>query len=281
MKTAHWNLSVFLTAIALATFANTIPLASAVELDYHFDFNDDVLPDVLTVTQFHSESYSHPTCEVADGHLRIFDQYPAYCGASVSPNLTLPDQFTTDTHISAICNADGGSLGGIHFFTARATGRWYEAGADWYECYVWPNEYDDSIVHLSLKKVVDQNEVAKLMGADFQVEGPFRVEFDVTDGRTTEGIEYTDLTARLIFDDGQETEMLSVRDWGTWGGRERLLSGFTAVGASITPSHRNMGWVLDATYDDLTIRGTLVPEPSILLLVALGAAFAVWRRRKS
>lgn len=280
MKMYLCNSCVVLLAIGAAWNATGILPATAEEVDYHFDFNDGLMPDDLLIMPFTYDSYANPSCEVLNDELRIYDTVSAGGGMVISPFTGSPDTYVTDTHSSALFNSTGGALEGLPVLTARATGPAGDDTADWYECWVSPNSSNASVVQMGIIKTINYEYVASEVGGSFELVGPFVMEFDVTDGKTPEGFEYTDLVMHVTYDDGQQTKSLSLRDWGMLGGYPRIPSGAASFGVNLPPRLSNAGWVLDETIDDVAIRGTLVPEPTVILLGIANAVLLAWRRTR-
>lgn len=244
-------------AIVAACFAIAVAPAVSEEVFYHFDFEDEVVPDALIPASFRTDAVGDPRYEVSDGHLRIYDTKPAeWSGVLFSPISRSPEQWLTDTHLSAIFNADGGYLEGIGVLVARTTAPPPNNPGGWYECYLVPSSTNASRARLVLNKGSNGKGVANIRTEYFNISGPYRIELDVIDGQTSDGREYTDLTGRLTYNDGQGTRSLSLRDWGTLGGYPRNTAGYPSFGGVTAGALANAGWILGETVDDVTITGT-------------------------
>ncbi len=256
--------------LVIAWFPCDASFARAEEIFYHFDFNDGALPDVLAAHASQSEPAATPSFEVTDGQLRVFDTIPAQSGVDFSPSESL-----TDTHLSAVFE------GNSPFLTARASAPSGDPTTDYYCCLLWPgNTTDTTDVRLMIAKIIDNIVEVYAITEHLFMEGPCALEFDVTDAVDPTGTPYTYLKGRVTYDDGEKSRTLHLVDsWNFgWGGYDPLVSGQARFGASLYDSHRDAGWILDATIDDVTIRGTVVPEPAVALLLVLGAA-ALFRFR--
>lgn len=264
------NLSVLLAATAAVTCAwsgHSVTLAE--EVFYSFEFDDGVIPDDLEVVKygFYDDLTETLACEVSSGQMRIFDTVPASCGAFLTPNKML-----TETHISVELDSPRGfcELG------ARITGP--DRRVDGYACYLYSATWLNGL-RLEMHKFID-GEAVYTTYSNIVGPGPYLLEFDVEDIETATGYDYTAFTARLTFNNGHDGRELRGRDFGTLGGYDRLTSGSVSFGAGIGPDERDAGWLLDATFDNVVIRGTLVPEPGALTLLLSASGISLFRTRR-
>lgn len=270
MKPQIQSLS-FALAVTMATCLSiTACPAGAEEVSYSFDFDDGMIPDELNPARF---PISDPltltlTCDASGGQLRVYDTVSASCEMEFRPADIL-----TNTFISAVVNPTGGYLRGNPFLFTRG-GMSEETEPDNYVFFLRPGlsgiaarmevykRYD------GIYKLLDQSPY--LYGP-----GPYLMQFEVAD-LTVEGDICTDLTARVSYNNSQVTETLRYRDWSS----SRVPSGIAGFGAYLGADQRNAGWKLDVTFDDVTIRGTLVPEPGGATLLVAGTMLSAWRRRR-
>lgn len=260
---------VFMAIAAVCLWRGSLP-AAAEEVFYPFDFNDGVVPEELRIETY--RVYDDPTatitCDASSGQLRIYDTVPVSCGLFLSP-----DTVFTDTYISTVISDPNGNC----FLSARDAGKNEDYSA--YGCWLWRPPHTDGVA-LYLDKSANGETVYSINTRIVSDPGPYIVELDVVDRETAEGVEYTAIEARLLYNDGQDSLTLQANDFGSLGGHERFTSGYALFGASLGSAQRDDGWLLDATFDDVTIRGTVVPEPSAITLLSLAFACVAGVRRR-
>lgn len=269
MTTRVWNLFLLSAATAALCLCGIAPSAPAEEVFYSFDFDDGVVPDVLAVVAYKSSDNATETigCNVSGGRLHVYDTVSASCGLYLAPK-----ELLTNVHMSAVVHDPRGNF----IFSARDSGHPVEYSS--YGCWLWRPPHTNG-VEFFMDKVVGGKTVYRTRSGIIPDPGPYIVELDVVDRETPQGVSYVDWTARLVFNNGQDSRTFHAQDFGTLGGHERLTSGVATFGAGLGPDQRNAGWKLDVAIDDVMINGTVVPEPAGLCLLLAGTAFLVLRRR--
>jgi hypothetical protein len=273
MNTHVCNLCVVLAALTAIWLSGATSPVMGEPVHYEFNFDDGMVPDVLEVDKFRlgNDPTETLTCDASGGQLRIYDTVSASCGMAFAL-----DQLFTDTHISAVLNPDGGFPRGNYFLDARNL---VALGAEtYYECYLWSSPATNGVA-MVMDKYINGQQFHYQATNTLPYPGPYVMELDVVDGENVIG-EYTDVTARLIYDNGQKSVSLPWRDFGSDG--DRLTSGVAAFGLSLGPGQRNANWVLDTELDNVVISATPVPEPATVVVLLTGmAAVALWfcRRR--
>lgn len=249
--------------------ASDPPPAGAEEVYYHFDFDDGVVPGELIVDTYaeSGDPTETITCDASSGQLRIYDTVSSSTGLFL-----YPDDILTDTHISVEVTDPHGSA----FLSARDDLGTVEDYSN-YGCWLWRSP-NTAGVALYLNKNANGTTVYSTKSSVISHPGPYVLELDVNDRETSQGVPYTFLQARLLYNDGQNSLTLHTNDFGTLGGHERIASEYALLGAILGSDQRNAGWKLDVTLDDVTIRGTLVPEPGGATLLLAGMVLSAWLR---
>lgn len=270
MKPQLQSLSFALVVTMATCLSIAASPAGAVEVSYSFDFDDGMVPVELDAARFPISDPLTPTltCDASGGQLRVYDTVSASCEMEFRPEDTL-----TDTFVSAVVNPAGGYLRRNPFLFARG-GMSSETEPDHYILFLRPAL---SGIAARMEVYKHYNGVYKSLGQSPYLygPGPYFMQFEVAD-LTVEGDICTDLTAQVTYNNAQVTETLRYRDWSS----SRVPSGIAGFGAYLGADQRNAGWKLDVTFDDITIRGTLVPEPGGALVVLTGVMFLAWRRRR-
>jgi hypothetical protein len=269
-------LIVFLVALIATLLWGPTNRAAGGDIHYLFDFNDGKVPTILDVSKYNlgDPPTASLTYSATSGRLQIKDTASKACGVGLS----LHQEFT-DTHLSTMLNLQGGFPGAVYYMMARD--RNFLGHDSQYICGLQPAA-NRSEVALSIVKWVNGQQVYEtdvyLKGST----GPYLMQFDVVDGVSATGQGYTDLTGELSTNNGTVTKDISVRDWGNNLGGDRIPSGEVSFGAALYTDHRNAGWILNGTFDDMSITATPVPEPGTLALLCAGTVGLLafhWRRK--
>lgn len=254
--------------VALALWCVNIPgRVAAEEVFQLFDFNDGVMPAELDVLMFPAPDPITATLDydASSGQLRVYDTVSASCGVEFRS-----DHLFTDTSVSSMVTPDGGYLRNTTYLFAHGDGT-EEPASNFYLVWLKPS-FSGTGVRMEMYKYSNGIYTYQAVSPYIYAPGPYLMEFDVADV-DVEGDICTDVTARLTYDSGQASETLYYRDCS-----QRVLSGIAGFGTYLNAEQRNAGWKLNVSFDDVTIRGTLVPEPNVVLLVFMGTVLLAWRR---
>lgn len=263
-----------IVAVALVTWCVSVPCpVAAEEVFYSYDFNDGMPDDLAIGVKSLADDPSETVAwEVSDGKMQIYDTVPTSCTVYMHP-----EGIFTDASLSASLESPHSS----YFLSARDTTLAMGGRLNCYQCWLYHSTDTGDGIMMGIEKCVNGEQVYARNTGMLTIPGPFVMQFNVVDKETSSGVPYTTFTAELIYNNGENSRELSAHDFGL-GGYDPLPYGQTVVGAFLTAGQRDAGWVMDATLDDITIRGTLVPEPTTPALLFGGIlACGLFNRRGS
>lgn len=251
MNTYILHLCVGVVALTAICPWHTPPAVAADDVHYSFDFNDGLIPASLEKVAFRYEDDPTQTitCDASGGELRIYDTASASCGL-----LLYPEQVCTDVHVFAVIDPVG-LPSATHILHGRdmTSGE----GLHGYGCYLFPVSTNNN-VWLGLYKAVNGQLVFSTNYVAMANRGPYLLQLDVVDREQAGETPCTEFSARLTYNDGLESVSVAALDYGMMGNVGRFTSGRAAFGAFLHSDHCDRGWILDATFDDVTITGTPV-----------------------
>ena len=284
MKTYSRKSLVYLAALSVVMLT-----ASLAEADWYYDFEDRQVPDSLRILHNFFPGDPPPShtfqATAAEQFLRLHDTRPPSQEGTRTVSISTDELFLFDhARVSTTINPAEESL---------ALGPWVLLGPPiasgyGYSCHFWPYWPWADQGGFSVHKWWDRESV--YFWASWEhgvpavpVASSYFMELELV-GENIGGQDATRISARLWDHEGGTTLFEhEIIDYGDLGGVPPITSGHAFISGFI-PDDWGPDIAYNMTFDDIRGEGTPIPEPSTLVLAAMGAtallAVGSWRRKR-